>query len=133
MNEPRRVRDMTDHELVELVRGLPERAVGVGLRDRLLSGAVPARPRRGLHPAFALAALFVLLIADAVTLRIQGRLSEAGAFGSFGPQARAMPREEAPELAPAGLSIRVAMRPVAASPAPYLAVCKDLLRDADGG
>ena len=73
MNDHSRYRNMSDEDLEDLIRGLAHRRPSAALRDRVLGLAdrrVPGRfalPR----PAFALAALFVLLLAALLILTSQ--------------------------------------------------------------
>src|SRR5574340_88797 len=78
MNEHRRYRDLTDDELVELIRGLPRREPRPAFRARVLSAPAPARAAGHWRPAFALAALVVLLFADWMTLKWTAPTSPAG-------------------------------------------------------
>ncbi len=72
MTDRRRYHDMSDEEFEGLVASLPRRVPSPALRKRILSRA-PSRPRSPavFRPAFALAALALLIIADLLALRVQ--------------------------------------------------------------
>ncbi len=65
---------MTDAEIEGVIRGLPRREPGEGLRGRVLAAA-GSRPQRAmaLRPALALAALVLFLALDLLALTVQDR------------------------------------------------------------
>ena len=134
-----RYHDMTDEELENAIRGLPRREPRPGLRERVLAHVAAPVPRpRGLaRPAFAVAALIVLVLVDWLVLRVQdtgiagGRTSSAVVAQSEPPS-----RDEAAlmrELAASGLPLRLAMRHPGPQPETYLDLRNRMLNEADGG
>jgi hypothetical protein len=70
---------MSEEQLEDLVRGLPQREPGPHLRGRILAAARGPRRTGRRGPAFAAAALVFLVLADLFVLRSQapsGALSE---------------------------------------------------------
>lgn len=130
MNERRRYRDLTDDELVELIRGLPRRAPRPALRDQVLSAPAPARAANQWRPAFALAALVVLLFADWLALRWTATSSPAGPPPAALGQVQIATRDDlafAQELAYLGLPLRLAQQVTSPSADNYLTLRNRLL------
>jgi hypothetical protein len=131
MSEHRRYGDLTDSELVELIRGLPRREPRASLRERVLSA--PARPRAaaGLRPVFAVAALVVLLFADWLALRWTTTGAPVGPPRAAVAQAEPASREEvalAKELADFGIPVRIALRDSGRDPDSYFALRSRILK-----
>jgi hypothetical protein len=142
MSDRARRRSIADNELENLIRGLPRREPRPALRDRILSRATLPRHRRAalLRPAFALAALAALLIADLLALKVQ----DAGLPTS--PKATALTvTAQAPaqddqdvawlrEMGGSSLSLEVARRSTQAQKQQsYPSLLKALLEGAEGG
>jgi hypothetical protein len=143
MNDDTPYRDMNDEELEGLISGLPGRQPRPALRDRVLLGArrPSARRVRLLRPAFALAALVILLLADMIVVGLQdaGLSARAGVSPSVLTAQRAPAERDVPawlreigaeELGPR-IAWMVAKRPPDA--ATYSALLADLLQTGNGG
>ncbi len=73
MSESSRYHDMSDEDLESLISALPRRVPRPTLREDILSQAPRQQARRAMlfRPAFALAALVVLLAVDLLVVRWQ--------------------------------------------------------------
>ena len=127
-----------DEELESLLRGLPRREPNPGLRGRVLSRA--ARRRGRLSPAWALAGLLLLIVADVLVVRHQEHALWAAAGGP--PVAVAAQTQEQTEegledlLAVTGAWPRQSLRPqpeATAEASSYLSLRRELLREMQEG
>ena len=143
MNDDTPYRDMSDEELEGLIRGLPGCQPRAALRDRVLLGARRPSVRRAtlLRPAFALAALVILILADMIVVGLQdgGLAARAGVSPSMLTAQRAPAERDVPawlrEIGAEELGPRIAWM-VAESPpdaATYSALLADLLQTGNGG
>jgi hypothetical protein len=143
MNDDTPYRDMSDEELEHLIRGLPGRQPRAALRDRVLLGARRRPVRRGtlLQPAFALGALFILLLADIIVVGLQdaGLSARAGISPSVLTAQRAPAERDVPawlrEIGAEELDPRIAQMVAERPPhaATYSALLADLLQNGNGG
>jgi hypothetical protein len=131
--------DISDQDLESAIRGLPRRQPAAGLRERVLSYPVAHQPRRARawRPAYALAALAVLLAADWLVVRSQ---DAAVPLGPSPQVTAARPESMSPdeaafvrELAASGLPLRLAMRHPGPQPETYFGLRNRMLNEADGG
>jgi hypothetical protein len=136
-------RDLTDHELERLIRGLPRREPGADLRRRVLL-VWPAQTRRRSHllrPALVLAALPLLILADALILNFQNASLRSTAADSIGALAARTPSGQSEFLAWVGDTgassplLRIALLRAEREPLPdtYSALLRDLCEGANGG
>ncbi len=131
MSKHRRYRDLTDSELVTLIRGLPRRGPRAALRERVLSAPVRPHAAAGLRPAFAVAALVVLAFADWLTLRWTTTSAAVGPPHAAVARAEPTSREEialAQELADFGIPVRIALRDSGRDPGTYLVLRSRILK-----
>jgi hypothetical protein len=112
MTHRRGYRDMSEEQLEDLVRGLPQREPRPHLRDRILAAAAAPRPTGRRGPALAVAALVFLVLADLLVLRSQ---VPSGAPPTDGPPPAVACDEVAlrRELGLGGRPLRVAGLPTA--------------------
>lgn len=142
MTDRSRYRDMTDDDLERLIRDLPTRQPTAALRHRILSHVDQRNSRRPAlsRPAFAFAALIVLLVADLLALSLQ----DAGLGLKRAPAAliRAQPSPAEDqylawlhEIGRSGLTQRIALLRAQEerSRYTYSALRRSLLDNAEGG
>jgi len=138
MSKPR-YHDMTDEDLENAIRGLPRRQPQAGLRERVLSHPTAHQPHhaRAWRPAYALAALVVLMAADWLVIRSQDVAGPLGASPqAVVAQSEPMSPDEAAfmrELAASGLPLRLAMRHPGSQSETYFDLRNRMLNEADGG
>ena len=143
MNDDTHYRDMSDEELEDLIRGLPGRQPRAALRDRVLLAAQRRPVRRVilLRPAFALAALVILMLADMIVVGLQdaGLAARAGVSRSVLTAQRAPAERDVPawlrEIGVEDFGPRIAQMAAERQPgaATYPALLADLLQTGNGG
>ena len=142
MSESSRYHDMSDEELESLITALPRRAPRPALREDILSQAPRRQARRAMlfRPAFALAALAVLLIADLLALKVQDAgLAPSTKASAVTITARAAGQGDQDvawlqEMGASGLSLEIARRSTQAqNQQSYPSLLKALLEGAEGG
>jgi len=130
-------RDLTDEQFEHLLRGLPRREPRPELRERVLSHQLPParRPHLVFRPAFGVAALALLLLADLAAMRSQ---DSGYSPGRAAPPAAvtAQADDDTSWLRELGFPrLRLAALPASDQPNPdsYLALRNRLLQGANGG
>ncbi len=130
---------LTDDQLETLIRQLPRREPGPGLRERILSHRPLSRTRRAwaLRPACLLAAVVLLLVADALVMRCQ----DAGlTLPRTAPPAAIAQEQSEDELWLADMGVpalrnrlRLAMRHPSTQRETYFELRQRMLEQSDGG